>query len=67
MLKQIKIMLNSPILSFDDFYLQYIVSVQDMNIQAEFDYLINHNTLTVQSLDKLISNNLGELINHGEF
>ena len=67
MLKQVKIMLNSPIPSFDDFYLQYIVSVQDRNIQAEFDYLINHNTLTVQSLDKLISNNLGELINHGEF
>lgn len=67
MLETIKSLINEPTIPFDSFYLQYIMSVQDMNIQAEFEYLINHNTLTINSIDKLISNDLGELVNHGKF
>lgn len=67
MLTKVKDLLCEPVKPFEEFYLQYIITIQDMNIQSEFEYLIHHNTLTVQSMDRLISNNLGELVNHGKF
>lgn len=48
--------------SFQDFYTHYIMQVQDSNIDEEFKFLITHNNLDVLSVDKLISNDLGKLV-----
>lgn len=48
--------------SFQNFYTHYIMQVQDSNIDEEFKFLITHNNLDVLSVDKLISNDLGKLV-----
>ena len=48
--------------SFQNFYTHYIMQVQDSNIDEEFKFLITHNNLDILSVDKLISNDLGKLV-----
>lgn len=47
---------------FDEFYSNYILDVQDKNIEDELAYLVHSNTLTPLSLDALVNNTLKGLI-----
>ena len=46
--------------TFDEVYIDYIIYVQDKNIQLEFDYIRRHNKLDVLKLDKWIGSSLQE-------
>lgn len=43
-----------PNISFDQFYNDYIASVQDSNIDDEIAYIIKHNALNLSMMDRLI-------------
>lgn len=51
-----------PNINFDAYYVQHILAVQDHQINYEFQFLINHNDLTLSNLDKLVDITLRELI-----
>ena len=46
--------------SFDERYIDYIISIQNKNIQLEMDYIRKHNTLDIMKLDKWVSGSLQE-------
>ena len=43
-------------LNFTGFFSEYVMSVQDRNIELEMKYLLKHNTLENKSVDYLIQN-----------
>lgn len=51
-----------PKTNFKGFYLKYVTSVQDKNLESEFKYLTSHNSLDVLKLDRLINKYLGEMM-----
>ncbi len=51
-----------PKTNFKRFYLKYITSVQDKNLESEFKYLTSHNSLDILNLDRLINKYLGEMM-----
>ena len=51
-----------PKTNFKRFYLKYITSVQDKNLEGEFKYLTSHNSLDILNLDRLINKYLGEMM-----
>ena len=51
-----------PKTNFKRFYLKYVTSVQDKNLEIEFKYLTSHNSLDILNLDRLINKYLGEMM-----
>lgn len=45
-----------PCISFDMYFVEYLISVQDSNIDAELKFLIRNNSLNVLSLGNAIDN-----------
>lgn len=45
-----------PTLSFGEYFKQYVISVQESNIDAEFKFLIKFNRLNIDSMQNLIQN-----------
>lgn len=57
--KEIK---NLPSCTFSQYFIEYVMSVQDSNIDSEFSYLRRHNQLDILNVDKLISEYLCRLV-----
>ena len=65
MLETIKNELNYLIndsTTFEDLFLSYIIYVQDRNISKEFSYMLRNNVVSVELLDRAISDAYRELI-----
>lgn len=43
-----------PCISFEEYYVNYVSQIQDMNISCELDYLMKHNTMNPLLFDQLI-------------
>ena len=55
MLKTIKEYIsNLPMVSFERFYINYIMQIQDENIEREMQYLSNKNLLDVKRMENSI-------------
>lgn len=65
MLNTIKTLINTvPGLPFTSFYADYIINVHHSNIEEEFRYLLSHNELTLEDVDKLVNSDLDRLVNY---
>ena len=42
--------------NFEEYFAQYVMSVQDRNIELELKYLLKHNSLKADSIGYLIQN-----------
>lgn len=49
-------------LRFDLFFHDYVMNVQDMNIQKELDYLISNNDLTPIKIHRLVNQDMERLV-----
>ena len=45
---------NLPEQSFHQYFIEYMMKVQDSNIEAEFKHMIHHNDVTVLNIGNLI-------------
>lgn len=54
-----------PTCTFPEYYQNYIISIQDRNIDAEFKNLIKYNKLSVKKLDLLIAGIYERICNNG--
>ena len=48
--------------TFEDLFLSYVIYVQDRNISKEFSYMLRNNVVSVELLDRAISDAYRELI-----
>ena len=48
--------------SFEEFYVEYIMYMQNVAMQNEFDYLIKHNQLNALNLIKLINSETDRMV-----
>lgn len=55
MLDSVKKMIAEPFISFEQFYQNYIMSVQDKSIEIEISFLLRNNFPSVNSMIKLIN------------
>lgn len=63
MLETVKDCINTtPDISFGQFYNQYVLTVQDNNIESEFQYLIRRNLLNTSIMDLVIQHTHERLI-----
>lgn len=53
---------NLPDISFQEFYSDYVMKVQDDNIDEEFRFLSSNNNLTPLSINRLISKSFERLV-----
>lgn len=53
---------NLSDISFEEFYMQYVMSVQDTNIEREFSFLLDKNILDVPNMGHLIQNTYEGLV-----
>lgn len=44
-----------PDITFNEFFIQYMIAVQDSNIDSEFRKLASRNILDVKSMEKLLN------------
>lgn len=49
-------------ISFDRYYIDYVMSIQDRNIEDEFRHLILHNDLNSLKLQILINKNIDMMV-----
>lgn len=62
MLETVKTCIQStPDIPFQEFFQQYVLSVQDSNIDREFNYLVSRNVLGVNSIGILLKNTIERL------
>lgn len=55
MLETVKAAIDSlPDISFEEYFMQYVLSVQDSNIEQEFLFLLDRNILDVPNIGHLI-------------
>lgn len=54
MLKIVKSLVDEPVVPFAEYYMNYVMQVQDQNIDREIKTLIRLNKPTVFSMGKLI-------------
>lgn len=55
MLDSVKKMIAEPFISFEQFYQNYIMSVQDESIEIEISFLLRNNFPSANSMIKLIN------------
>lgn len=64
MLETVKSTINNlPSISFEEYYTQYVMQMQDMNIDNEVSFLLRNNCLTSLDIDKLSFKELRSLHN----
>ena len=51
-----------PDIPFDEFYMNYILQIQDQNIDIEMDFLIHRNELNPMRMNKLINKSCERLV-----
>lgn len=51
-------------ITFQEYYRDYVISVQDANIESEFAYLLSTNDLTPMRVCKLADKSMERLVNY---
>ena len=49
-------------ISFNLYFVNYIIRIQDEDLENEFRYLTSHNTISISKVDKLIENTYESLV-----
>lgn len=47
---------------FEEFYIDYVLSIQDRHIILEMEYIKKHNKLDILKLDRWITSSLAEVV-----
>lgn len=55
MLEKVKQLIDSPYISFDNYFQQYVMKVQDESIKNEIAFLLRNNFPSANSMMKLIN------------
>lgn len=55
MLEKVKQLIDSPYISFDNYFQQYVMKVQDESIKNEISFLLRNNFPSSNSMMKLIN------------
>lgn len=63
MLETIKKIISEPYIPYDQYFSEYVMSMQDMSIDNELRFLVLNNVLDTSILDSEIHLELGELLN----
>lgn len=60
MLETVKQIINeSPFISFEQYFTQYVMDVQDASIDAEVAFLLRNNSVTCLLLNRVMNQQLG--------
>jgi hypothetical protein len=63
MLETVKEYIKSlPNITFNNYYKQYMLDVQDRNLEAEFKQIENSHRTDIKFMDKLVKNTLKGLV-----
>lgn len=54
---------NLQDISFNLYFVNYIIRIQDEDLENEFKYLTSHNNISISKVDKLIENTYEGLVN----
>ena len=49
-------------IDFSQFYTEYVMSIQDENIEEELKFLVSNNKLTPMNLSKLLNSSLERMV-----
>ena len=47
---------NIPFITFEEYFIQYVMQMQDTNIDDEVTFVMRNNSLSTLSVDRLIHN-----------
>lgn len=61
MLERIKHMLDSPFITFDKYFQNYVMEVQDSSIDEEVSFLFRNNFPSANSMIRLINNQIKDM------
>ena len=62
MLETIKsCIVNSPFITFEQYFVLYVMQMQDANIDNEVAFLLRNNSLSTLSIDRLINSEVNKL------
>lgn len=61
MLEIVKKLVESPYISFDDYFQLYVMKIQDESIKNEIEFLLRNNFPSVNSMIKLINTEIEDL------
>lgn len=62
MLSTIKNYMNKPFISYEEYFKEYVMRIQDENIFHEVSFVIKHNHLTPIGVDKLVDSVYKEIM-----
>lgn len=48
--------------SFNSYFLQYVMDIQDSNIDKEMSYMLSHNVVSIDMIDRAILKDLESLV-----
>lgn len=51
-----------PDMTFNLYFVNYIIRIQDEDLENEFKYLTSHNNISISKVDKLIENTYEGLV-----
>ncbi len=54
--------MQDSIQSFKEFYIDYIIHIQQISIEEEIKFLSRHNDLNIERIDKLICLDIDKLV-----
>ena len=46
---------NSPFISFDQYFLQYVFEIQDKNIDNEISFLLRNNNMNIPTIMRMLN------------
>lgn len=61
MLETVKNLINAPYISFENYFQQYVMEVQDESIKNEIEFLLRNNFPSANSMIKLINTEIESL------
>lgn len=61
MLETVKKLIDAPYISFENYFQQYVMEVQDESIKNEIEFLLRNNFPSANSMIKLINTEIESL------
>lgn len=61
MLETVKNLIDAPYISFENYFQQYVMEVQDESIKNEIEFLLRNNFPSANSMIKLINTEIESL------
>ncbi len=61
MLETVKQLIESPYISFEEYFQHYVIKIQDESIHNEIQFLLRNNFPSVNSMVKLINTEIESL------